>query len=298
MKKTLSFMAIGVMCLCSITAMADGGNAGLLVVVHGSPSPSWNKPMTQLQNGIDDYIKNHETPFTSSKVVNLEFKEPSVAQGVKELIADGCKKIVAMPLFITHSSHVIFDIPAVLGQYASKSILEVLKEEGAEIAPDTVPIVMGPTLSEGDLLLKSAVQRVKEISTNPQDEAVVILLHGDHGVQGTWENLARRTSNYVCAKTGIEYADWSFVEVGQSYATQGYPAISQAADCKKRVLVIGLYVSLSPKRMHDRVIKHSAKYMENAFKKMDVVFAERAFLPDPNIVEWLVETAQSITTKE
>ncbi len=295
MKKTLSIMTIGILCLCSITAMADGGNAGLLVVVHGSPSPSWNQPMTQLQNGIDEYIKNNETPFIASKVVNLEFKEPSAATGVKELIDAGCKKITAMPLFITHSSHVIFDIPAVLGQYASKSILEVLKEEGAEIAPDTVPIVMGPPLSEGDLLLKSAVQRVKEISTNPEEEAVVILLHGDHGIQGTWENLARRTANYICAKTGIEYADWSFVEVGQSYANQGVPTINHASDYKKRVLVIGLYVSLSPKSIHDRVIKQSGKHMGKALSKLDVVFSERAFLPDPNLVQWLVETAGDIT---
>ncbi len=266
--------------------------SGLLVVVHGSPSPSWNEPMEQLEKKLNKAIEKNSSPFKSAKVVNLEFKEPLVAEGVDELIEHGCHTIVCMPLFIAHSSHVVYDVPAVLGLYSSKDIYETLKEEGARIASSKVPIVMGPTISESDLLLESALQRVKELSEDTQNEAVVIFAHGDHGIEGVWNDLARRAATYVCGKTGIMYADWAFVEVGQSYHTHGISAIAKAGQQKKRVLVIGLYVSMGPERMHKRYIDKYGEPFED--EEFEVVFANRGFLPDPKVVNWLVNTASEI----
>ncbi len=266
--------------------------SGLLVVVHGSPSPTWNAPMKQLEKDILTSIEHGPCPFKTARVVNLEFKEPLVADGIAELMEQGCTRIVCMPLFIAHSSHVVYDVPAALGLYSSKEIHETLMEEGARIASSKVPIVMGPTISESDLLLESALERVIELSKEPQNEAVVLFAHGDHGIKGTWNNLARRAAAYVCGKTGITYADWAFVEVGQSYATRGISAIAQAAHYKKRILVIGLYISMGPERMHLRYLdKYSDPFDDEEF---EVVFAKRGFLPDPNIADWLVKTASEI----
>ncbi len=266
--------------------------AGLLVVVHGSPSPSWNEPMEQLEKDLIKAIEKNSCPFKSAKVVNLEFKEPLVAEGVDELIEHGCQNIVCMPLFIAHSSHVVYDVPAVLGLYSSKDIYETLKEEGARIASSKVPIVMGPTISESDLMLESALQRVKKLSNDPQNEAVVIFAHGDHGIDGVWNDLARRTATYVCGKTGITYADWAFVEVGQSYHTHGVSTIAKAGQHKKRVLVIGLYISMGPERMHKRYLeKFDEPFKNEAF---EVIYSNRGFLPDPNVVDWLVNTSSEI----
>ena len=203
-----------------------------------------------------------------------------------------------MPLFIAHSSHVVYDVPAVLGAYMSESIAKTLKEEGAEIAPPTVPIVMGPTLSESDLLLQSTLDRVKELSNDPENEALVILAHGDHGIPGPWNTLAKRAAFYACGKTGITYADWGFVEVGQSYASDGIPVIAKAAEQRERVLVVGIYVSMGVKRMHDRFMadhKNVARmFGANMLDEKEIVFSQRGFLPDPHVAEWLVKTAHEV----
>ncbi len=265
---------------------------GLLVVVHGSPSPQWNEPIQQLKQEVMRSLAADTNPFLAAEVVNLEFKKPMTADGVKALAQKGCKRIVCMPLFIAHSSHVVYDIPAALGLFSSRRIQEILKEEEMEIAPSGIPIVMGPTLAECDLLLDSALQRVKELSTDPANEAIVILAHGDEGIAGTWNDIARRAACHACANTGITYADWAFVHVGQTYADNGLKAIANAAEHKKRILVIGLYLSMGAQRMHERYVATHGNPFEN--ENYEVVFSPRGFLPDPQVAAWLVRTAAEI----
>lgn len=269
-----------------------GKNAGLLVVVHGSPSPAWNEPMSKLEEDLSNAVASSSGPFKAAKVANLEFAKPLIADGVRHLAEAGCERIVCMPLFIAHSSHVVYDLPAALGLFSSKAIHETLMEEGVEIADAPVPIVMGPTLSESGLLPESVLARVEELSADPENEALVIFAHGDEGIEGTWEHLAKRTAAYVCGKTGITYADWAFVEVGQSYATEGLSTIFRAAEYKKRILVAGLYLSMGLQRMHSRHVE--ARGDPFAGEDFEVVFSPRGFLHDPNIVAWLTATAAEV----
>ncbi len=271
---------------------ASQAKTGILAIVHGSPSPTWNEPMSQLLSDLQSAVEKDED-FHAAALASLEFNSPSVAEGVKILMEAGCERIVAVPLFMAPSSHVIYDIPAVLGVFSSPEIAEVLREEKAEIAPSGIPVVMAPTLSDGDILLESLLDRVKEFSKNPKEEAIVLLAHGDSEVEGPWEELCRRAACYVCGKTGITHADWAFVEVGQSYMTEGIPAIMSAADSKKRVLVVGIYLSLSPKRLHERWIKKSEARFEPP-EGTEIVFAERAFLPDNRTVPWILKNAREV----
>ncbi len=71
-----------------------------------------------------------------------------------------------------------------------------------------------------DILL----DKVKNLSDNPAEEALIILAHGDKHFMPIWEELTNETGNYILGKTGIEYFDNAFVEVGQSFAIDGVNA--------------------------------------------------------------------------
>ncbi len=278
-------------------------SAGLVIAAHGSPSPAWSARAAGLDEDVTQIIERKGAPFTAIKTAFLEFNQPSLAEAVRDMHDRGCDQIVVMPLFIGRSGHVLCDIPAVLGLYSTPDMTETLREENAEIILPSVPVTIGPTLSESDLLALSILDRVREISTDPENEALVLFAHGCEQMPAHWENLMNRITHFVCGKTGISTAYSGFIEVGQSYEAEGLPLIRQAADEKERVLVVGSYIALSPKKIHQR---WTARHEEESAEILDrmgmtelletnrIVFSERSFLPDTRLAEWIVDRATEI----
>jgi hypothetical protein len=228
----------------------------------------------------------------------LEIATPDVPSAVANLEEIGCDRIVAIPLFIAPSGHTHFDIPAVLGIYTSPSILETIEKEGGTVAKPKVPITLTNTFSEGSLLESYALSQVEGLSEKPEEEAIVILLHGDPLHDGLIEGRMREIATYCCGKTGIEYADWASIAVGQGLAEQGLPAVARALERKSRVLVIGLYVSTTVKRIHDRAAKQSkgghghGGEIEKAISEGRVVFSDLPLIEHPALAEWVLETVE------
>jgi hypothetical protein len=233
--------------------------------------------------------------FRAVRTAFLEFAEPDVPAMVKELEQAGCDRIVAVPLFIAPSGHSHFDVPAVLGVYDSPSIREVIAEEGGAVAVPKVPVVLTGTMEEGDCLDAFALEEVRALSKSPKDEAIVFLLHGDGGHSGLIEDMMRRIATHCCGEAGISYANWASIAVGQEYAERGIPAIQRALERKKRVLVVGLYISMSAKRIHERAMQglkdHAGRPQGDPFKDRDVAFSDRALISSPSTLQWVVESA-------
>ena len=259
--------------------------------------PAWNKPVLALESQVVKALGGN-SPFKKVKVVMMEFAKPSVADGIREMEKAGCDRIVAVPLLIAPSSHSHWDIPALLGIYSDEKMKRELAEEGATIVRSKLPITVTATLDCGDLLLESMLGRVRELSTNPAEEAVVVLAHGDEGLEKYWDALMKRITHYICGKTGISYADWAYVHVGQGYAAHGVGAIATAAEHRKRVLLVGCYVSMGPAGMHKRYMKRPTKIhgmaLANPLKGMDIVAAKHGLLPNPRVANWIAKTAGEV----
>lgn len=291
----------GARCLvfASITlVLAAGAQAdpGLLIIAHGAPMKAWNAPVLELGSKVAAEAKKGGT-FKAVRTAMLEFTEPDVPSMVAELEAEGCDRIIAVPLFIAPSGHSLFDIPTVLGAYSSPAMKALIAEEGGRVASPKVPITLTQTLYSGDALLAYAVDEVKRLSTNPKEEALVVLAHGDENHPGPNEDLLRRITTYCCGQSGIDHANWGFVEMGQAYGHKGLPLILDAGEAKKRVLVVGIYVSSSAKSIHGRGMMMVPKMMgedsSKALEGIDVVFSEEGFVKHPKAVQWVLDAAQS-----
>ena len=290
--------------ILSVNAKADDGSAGknevgagLLIIAHGAPFPEWNKPVLDLEKQVIDLLGD-ENPFAQVKVVMMEFTKPTIADGVHEMEKAGCSRIIAVPLLIAPSSHSHWDVPALLGLYSDEEMERELKSEGAEMIRSSLPITITPTLNHGTLIPDILLDRVKALSTNPEDEALVLLAHGDEMTSPVWDKLMKRTVTYLCGKTGISYADYGFVHVGQSYDTHGVGLIAEAAEYRKRVIVVGVYLSMGVEGMHKRYTQTfpmkamAMPGLKNPLDNVDIALATDGLLPDKRVAQWIVSVAQ------
>jgi hypothetical protein len=290
MKKIITILMV----LLSITSFAKE-KTGLLIIAHGSPAKQWNQPVLDLKNNVKALLETKQiTGFDEVRVALMEFTEPSVATVVKEMEDKGITKIYALPLFIAPSGHSVYDIPTILGLYYNKKMGDAMKEEGTKIVDTKAKITVGPSLDYGNVIEEILLERVNELSEDPKNEALVILAHGDEEFLPFWENLADETGNYILGKTGIEYYDKAFVEVGQSFAVNGVGTILSAADKKDKVIVVGIYLSLGVKRMpagSGMVMMGHTMESKTMLEGKNIVYSDKGLLPSEKITEWIVNRA-------
>ncbi len=284
-------LILAIVVLGPFGATGAAEEAGLLLVFHGSASAEWNRPMLQFAKRAAQRLETLGA-YQAVRAGMLEMAEPTIGSAVADLRAAGCRRIVAVPLFIAHSGHTLFDVPAVLGIYWSPHMAATLAEEGIEPVRADLPITLTCPLSQGTLLRQYVLDQVKKLSRSPEDEAIVVLAHGDADHRLPIDRLLRRIVTYCCAQSGIEYGDWAYVAVGQEYGTNGIEAIDRAARCKRRVLVVALYVGLSAHDIHQRyVARRSHAGLPHLFENHEVVFSRQRLIDHPALLDWVVQTA-------
>jgi hypothetical protein len=248
MRKLFTALFIAVL---TVTGCADEtGKPGLLILAHGSPSKDRNAAVQQLAEQVQRLNGTAKT-FHAVTTANLEIALPDALTGIETLEKAGCDRIVVVPVFICPSSHTHFDVPAALGLYSSPSAREAINEGHYRSAKPKVPVTITQTISEGDLLDKYVQNEVNALSTNPKEESVLLIAHGDEKHAGLIEPVMRRLLAKACGSKGITEGDWAFCQVGQSYNQNVVPAIQKLSADRKQVLVIGLYLVLSAKTIHD-----------------------------------------------
>lgn len=281
-----------IVALYVVVAASAHAAPGLLLVAHGSPSPDWNKPILELGDKVREKAMA-QGDFRAVRTGFLEFAKPDIPGAVAELESEGCDRIVVVPLLIAPSGHSHFDIPAALGIYGSREVRAMLATEGGATATPKIPIVVTPTLSEGDILATYALDQVKALSTAPKEEALVLVAHGDPDHHGLNERLMRRIVTYCCGHGGIDYADWAFVGMGQTYAAEALPAFQRAEQKKQRVLVVGLYVATSAKQLHERAMKAGNVHGAPSEDGARLVLSKQAVINTPGVVDWVVQNAKA-----
>jgi len=260
----------------------------LVVIAHGAPSDEWNQPVLN----IEKELRQIEIPGISYKRVALmEFSNPNINTVVKDCEKEGIDTIFALPLFIAPSSHSEDDIPNLLGLKYDPATRRALREEKAEIVKSSIRFIMGPTLMSSDMIEKTMLQRIKEMSKDTKNEAVVLLAHGDPERIGFWKNILKKTGDYIKTNTGIDYIDAQLVGMGYTFSKDVNPILVKAATEKKRILVQGIYLMSSVSDMA-KMAKMDEK-QKNI--KSEIVYSEYGILPKstPEICQWIVDTTKN-----
>lgn len=115
----------------------------LLVVAHGSRRAESNDEVRGLVNSL----KNMQHDFVEIKAAFLELAEPSIPDGIRQLIRNGAKQVVVMPYFLSAGRHVAEDIP---------NDVKIVQLEHPDIA-----IKISPYLGQSEELKKILLKQSK-----------------------------------------------------------------------------------------------------------------------------------------
>jgi hypothetical protein len=268
-------------------ALMASEKTAILVIAHGSRSPAWNASVLAMEKAVSTQL-TEKNAACITRVAFMEMAQPTIADVIRELEVSGIERVFAVPLFINPSGHSMFDVPGILGLYFDKELAETLHEEGIEIVKTNINIVLGPTLNHGDLVQQILLDRVKELSDKPDSEGIVLLTHGSPEFEPFWHNACKEAGAYLCAKTGISKFDYAFIEVGQSFKTEGLPRILKMADRCEKVIVPGLYLSLAPANIAKQYLSEQ-KRENDWFIQQNIHFSDKGLLPDDRLVGWIVD---------
>ncbi|MBI2299623.1 MAG: hypothetical protein HYU66_11900 [Armatimonadetes bacterium] len=272
-------------CLCLAAAhAAEPPRTGLLLIAHGSPNPEWNAIASGVGDVVARRLLDEGRPFVSAFGF-LEAAKPTIADGFRRLEAAGVSEVVAVPLFVCHSDHTGLDIPCVLGLSYDAETLAKLHEEGAALVRTKLPVTLAAPMSVGDLLPELLLDRVREVSRDPQQEAVLLVYHGSEIWDGLWRQAAGRVVDRLKAA--------GYQTVGQVAAAtvkgRG-PRIAQAAQelvgDRRRLIVAGIYVGWSGENV---IAMAKAPWPQG----VEVVGTRRALLPDDRVLQWVLTTAEA-----
>jgi sirohydrochlorin ferrochelatase len=269
-------LALGLMTVFAPRALAEQklDKIGLVIIAHGSRRVAWNETLRSLEPQVREALANDSASSVYAwdvKVCFLEECTPTIEETLAGFEREGCTRIVAVPLFVAQGEHVQVDIPQALGLVAGQD------------HTTNLPVILTGPLSTGTVMERWAASQVQSLSTAPEEEAVVLLAHGGHDPV-SWERLLRRMASRVCGATGITYADWAIVQVGQSYQEHGVEAIRRALAHRPRVIVLGAYAALSAARIHQ-------KWAPDIQFGPRVVFGRQGVLPNSHVPRWVVTTA-------
>lgn len=131
----------------------DGGTAqtALLIMAHGSPDPAANQPIQAIAERI-----RHDGRYGAVAVSFLDLNQPSIPAAIGGLVAQGIRRIVAVPFFLQLGGHVARDLPAIV--------------DAARLRHGAASILLAEHLAYDRLLLSVIADRVQGIAEGREEE--------------------------------------------------------------------------------------------------------------------------------
>lgn len=267
---------------------------GVLLVNHGSRSPTWRQALLDLEKHVkDSVLKGGDVKGT--KTAFMEYTEPSIATRLKEFDAEGYTDVIIIPIFLTVSPHSFDDIPTIIGKKEDPQSMEMLKLEKIERYTPKAGTHLTPLLDFTDILQKNILRRFKEISKDASREGVVLIAYGDATYVKEWSDLLNQVGTYVEEHTGLKGHAYGWCGHIAHYSPDSTTvAINRVLKNKEVAVVIPALVA-HDEMFQVKIIGDGIAKIKN--EKQRVIYKPDAILPDPNVENWVVQAAREYTQK-
>ena len=271
---------ISILIVSALLCLNLSAKSALVVIAHGSPSAAWNNAVLDLEGRL----AAAKIPGISyTRVALMEFARPDIADVIRDCELQQVDTVFALPLFISPSGHSEDDIPNILGLKYNPSIFNAIREEGIRTVNTGMHIILGPTLMESGLISKIMLRRVKALSSDKNDEAVIFLAHGDEYRKGFWDKILRDCAEEVKA-SGFTCVDYRLVGMGQNLRNDIAPLLNKASKERERVIVQGIYLVSAANSMARRA----------GLEAENIIFGSEGILPQSGdeVIGWIVNTTK------
>lgn len=267
---------------------------GVLLVNHGSRSEVWRNALLSLEESIKDSLMSSGL-VAESKTAFMEYTEPSIATRLKEFDAEGFTDVILVPIFLTVSTHSFDDIPTIIGYKDDPASKEALKIENIERYSPTAKVHITPLLDFTEILEKNIHRRVKELSTDPENEGIALIAYGDATYLHEWEDLLNTVGDYVKDKEGIQSHSYGWCGHLAHYNPDSTSvAINRVLKHKEKAIVVPVLVA------HDEMFQ--IKIIGDGISNIpdfenNVVYRPDAILPDKNVEHWVIDVTNEYANK-
>lgn len=278
----------------SESSTASDQKVGVLLVNHGSHSPTWRQALLDLDSSVRSTILN-DPRIEDVKTAFMEYTEPSIATRMKEFDDAGYTDVIIVPIFLTVSSHSFDDIPTIIGQKTDPQSMETLKIEKIERYHAKANAHITPLLDFTNILQQNILRRTQALSQNAEDEGLVLIAYGDHGYNTEWSALMDSVGQYVGKHTGIDNYSYNWCGHIANYNPDSTTvAINEVLDVEKTALVMPVLVA-HDEMFQVRIIGDGIDKIEN--KNERVVYKPDAILPDQNVEKWVIDIVAEYADK-
>lgn len=283
--------------VATVAAGQSAEKSGVLLLAHGG-AKEWNERVAAMASAI-----------ATEQPIEVAFgmaSKATIQSGIDKLVARGVTNIVAVPLFVSSHSSVITStqyllglretMPADLkifakmrhgagGEHADHSAGAASAEDNLKPATSPVPIRMTDALNHHPLVGAILLDRAKAISTEPSQEAVVLVAHGPVPEEDNHRWLADMKVLAEQMTTSSSYASIDYLTVRDDApkamrdqaAAELRALVQKRIDEKRRVLIVPLLLSFGG-------IERGVK---QRLEGLDYVMAPQGLMPDDRLVAWV-----------
>jgi sirohydrochlorin cobaltochelatase len=241
---------------------------GVLVISHGSRSPSWVQ-------AVDDLLSYVQTDLPLEVAFLDMEKERTIEAGIQKLEKQGVEEILAIPLFISGGSTHLSEIKYMLR-------LMPKPEVETELEPLSIRarIKWAEPMNDHSKIREIVRDRILELSENPAEEVLLLAAHGSDipGFKERWQDMLGRLASGLRREIGLK---------GATYATIHPDTITRRAQAvakKSRLLVVPVF--LSPGYYTEKAIPEKLAGIPHRYNG-------KTYLPDRRIVQWIEEIIAS-----
>lgn len=299
--RTVRSMSLGLVAGLLFSAGAavaqPAAKSGVLLLAHGG-AKEWNERVSSLAGTI-----------ATERPIEVAFgmaTKATIQAGIDKLVAQGVTDIVAVPLFVSSHSSVITStqyllglrdtMPADLkifakmshgpaGEHAAHMAAAGGADDGLKPVTSPVPIRMTEALNHHPLVGSILLDRATSISTNPADEAVIIVAHGPvpEDENNRWLADMKLLAEQMQASSSYASIDYLTVRDDAPEPMRGQAAaelravVQKRLDGKKRVLIVPLLLSFGG-------IERGVKQRLDG---LDYVMAPQGLMPDERLAAWV-----------
>lgn len=271
-------------------AHRDGSAAapitGVLLVNHGSHSPTWRRMLLDVQAHVQGELLSIPN-VQSVRTAFMEYTEPSIATQLKAFDRQGVEQVVLVPLLLTVSSHSFDDIPTICGLKSDAEVLAVLEKEGIACYKPRARVLVTPLLDYPRIARNNLGRRLCELRGGacPYRDACVLVGYGDEAFNDAWDAFFKDLADYAVEELGVVGATTSWC--GHIVRYKSGPteeAIRSALRGADRAAVVPMLVA------HDEMFQ--AKIIGSAVRQVGdperVLYRGDAILPEPDVERWVV----------
>jgi hypothetical protein len=277
-----------------------GRRSGVLLVSHGSRSPTWRRMLLDVHaETASDLL---ELPgVTEVRSAFMEYTEPSIATQLRGFDDAGIDAVVVVPLLLTISDHSFDDIPAICGLTSDSERLAQLAEEGIEVYRAEAELTFAPLLDFSDIVRTNLARRVRSIiGRSPErDEAesrygLVLVGYGSEEFEDEWNRFFREVRSFAQSSLPIRSSMHAWCGHLVSYSRQPtVNAIERLLDECEAVIVIPLFVAFDP-MFQERIIGRAT---ERCSAPERVLYRADAILPEPEVGRWVVDITRRMMAR-